>query len=136
MAHHSKTTTVPPWAPERSGQRQKRVADAIAREVALLLLNKIKDPRLLHVSISRVTVSKDMKRATVFYTVFGDDEAVRHAGAGLTSAGGFIRSHLARALELRVTPMLDFAYDRSLVQQEAMERLFKEIGSDDAPQSD
>jgi ribosome-binding factor A len=108
-----------------------RVADAIRREVAILLLSKSKDPRLLPVSVSRVTVSKDMKRATIFYTVFGNDDEVHNAEAGLAGAKGFIRRHLAQTLDLRVTPVLDFAYDRSLVHQEALERLFKEIGAHD-----
>ena len=78
-----------------------------------------------------MTVTKDLRQAKIFYSIFGDERKVREAAAGMASAKGFIRKHLARTLNLRTTPELTFERDLSLVRQEEMERLFKELHSED-----
>jgi len=129
-AHPKKS--VYPFSREAGGnKRPKRVADMIKNEIALLLLRKVKDPRLVRVSIVTAEVTGDLRRAVVYYSVLGDQEQVRKAAAGLDSAKGFSRSHLARELGLRVTPELVFKHDLSMVHQENMERLLKEIHIDD-----
>ncbi|OGQ96819.1 MAG: ribosome-binding factor A [Deltaproteobacteria bacterium RIFOXYD12_FULL_57_12] len=117
--------------PEGGNKRPQRVADAIRQEISLLLVGKINDPRLVPLSITSVEVTRDLRWAKVFYSVFGGEQQARDAAAGLASAKGFIRSHLAGVLGLRVTPDLDFRRDFSLVRQEEMERLLKEIAADD-----
>ena len=103
----------------------------IQHEIGLLLVTRLKDPRLAHVSILQVTVTKDLRQAKIFYSIFGDEQKVREAAAGMASAKGFIRKHLARTLNLRTTPELTFERDLSLVRQEEMERLFRELHSED-----
>lgn len=114
-------------------KRPKRIADIIKNEIALLLLRKVKDPRLANVSIVTVEVTRDLRKAIVYYSVLGDDELVRKAADGIERAKGFIRSHLARELGLRATPELIFKHDLSMVHQEHMERLLKEIHKDAEP---
>jgi ribosome-binding factor A len=121
--------TVP--APRKGSKRVQRVADMIQHEIALLLVSRIKDPRLVHVSILRVNVTKDLRQAKIFYSIFGDENKVREAATGLASAKGYIRKHLAGALDLRVTPELTFERDLSLIRQEEIERIFKELHSED-----
>jgi ribosome-binding factor A len=88
-----------PFGREAAGnKRPKRVADMIKNEIALLLLRKVKDPRLTSVSIVTAEVTKDLRRAVVYYSVLGDDNQVKKAAEGLERAKGFIRSHLAREL--------------------------------------
>lgn len=103
----------------------------IRNEIATLLITQIKDPRLLHVSIVSVRITKDLKRAMVFYSVFGDEQAVKAAGEGLAKAKGFIRRHISREMDLRVTPELEFKHDLSIVRQEEMERLLRDIRRED-----
>lgn len=112
------------------GKRPQRVADVIRREISELLVTRMKDPRLAPVSIVSVTMTKDLKKARVHYSVFGDESQVEKAAAGLDSAKGFIRSHLARTLALRATPELAFFHDLSLVHQEEMEKMLKELATD------
>ena len=133
MAAHSKKSLYP-FAREAVGnKRPKRVADMIKNEIALLLLRKVKDPRLTNVSIVTAEVTKDLRRAVVYYSVLGDDKQVRKAAEGLECAKGFIRSHLARELGMRATPELVFKHDLSMARQEEMERLLKEIHIDAEP---
>jgi ribosome-binding factor A len=134
MAAHPKKSLYPPFGREAAGnKRPKRVADMIKNEIALLLLRKVKDPRLTNVTIVTAEVTKDLRRALVYYSVLGDDKKVQDAAAGLDRAKGFIRSHLARELGMRATPELVFKHDLSMAHQEAMERLLKEIHIDVEP---
>jgi ribosome-binding factor A len=133
MAAHLKKSLYTFGREDAGSKRPKRVADMIKNEIALLLLRKVKDPRLTSVSIVDAEVTKDLRRAIVYYSVLGDDSQVKKAAEGLDRAKGFIRSHLARELGMRVTPELVFKQDRSMEQQEKMERLLKEINIDAEP---
>lgn len=111
-------------------KRSIRVADAIKNELAILLLQKVRDPKIGKVVLSRVEVTDDLKYARIYYIVHGDDAAIREADRGLKRAKGFFRSHLAETLNLRFTPELQFRYDKSEEQVEEMERLFREIAKE------
>ncbi|MBQ3934593.1 MAG: 30S ribosome-binding factor RbfA [Clostridia bacterium] len=89
--------------------RQDRVNDAVAREMTELL-RRAKDPRIsgAFVSVSGARVSGDLSQAKIYYSVLGPDEGVEE---GLKSASGYLRSELARTLNLRVTPKLIFVRD-------------------------
>lgn len=123
--------TVP--ARQKGPKRVQRVADMIKNEINLLLISRIKDPRLTHVSIVKVILTKDLKRAKIFYSVYGDEQEACKAATGLASAAGFIRKHLARELDLRATPALTFERDLSMARQEEIERILKELDSEDGP---
>ncbi len=107
-------------------RRPSRVGDLIKAEIATLLLRKIKDPRVQHVSITKVDVSPDLRNARVMFGVYGDQDP-KEAAKGLESCKGFIRSTLARVLEMKYVPALQFKQDLSAQRQDEMERLFKEI---------
>ncbi len=108
-------------------KRSVRVADVIRHEIALLLLNKTRDPKLHDVYVSRVEVTDDLKYARIFFTVLGGKKEIRNAESGLQRAKGFMRSHLAKTLNLRYTPALQFRYDKTAEKVAKMEELFQEI---------
>lgn len=120
-------------APSNTYKRPQRVADMIRGEIGMLLLRKIKDPRLVNVTVVGVSVTKDLRRARISYSVFGDETVAKKVKDGLAKAKGFIRSHLAKELSLRVTPELEFVRDFTMARQEEMERLFKEIDRENEP---
>ncbi|XHM63664.1 30S ribosome-binding factor RbfA [Streptomyces nigra] len=92
--------------------RAKRLADLIREVVAQKLQRGIKDPRLgSHVTITDTRVTGDLREATVFYTVYGDDEERADAAAGLESAKGVLRSEVGRAAGVKFTPTLTFVAD-------------------------
>jgi ribosome-binding factor A len=130
MATHPKKSIYTFGREDTGSNRPKRVADMIKNEIALLLLRKVKDPRLTSVSIVDAEVTRDLRRSVVYYSVLGDEKQIKKAAEGLDRAKGFIRSHLARELGLRVTPELVFKRDLSMEHQERMERLLKEINVD------
>lgn len=92
--------------------RAKRLADLIREVVAQKLQRGIKDPRLgTHITITDTRVTGDLREATVFYTVYGDDEERKTAAAGLESAKGILRSEVGRAAGVKFTPTLAFVMD-------------------------
>jgi ribosome-binding factor A len=114
---------------EKTGRRPARVADSIKNEIATLLLRKIKDPRVYNVTITEVKITPDLRRAWIYFSCL--DENVEEVAAGLTSAKGFIRSHLARAMGLRYVPDLEFKHDLTIDRMVEMDKIFKEIAAED-----
>ncbi|PID55493.1 ribosome-binding factor A [candidate division KSB3 bacterium] len=116
-----------------SGSEQKRssrVAEAIKNELSELLVTRVADPRLAGAHISRVEVSGDLGLARIFYTVFGDKKQIRAAGKGFDRASGFMRSHIAKTLNLRFTPALQFQYDSVADKVAELDGLFQEIANE------
>lgn len=111
-------------------KRSSRVAEAIRNELAVLLLNKVRDPRLQGVSISRVEVPDDLSSARIFFTVFGGKKEIKEAGAGFEAAKGFMRSHIAKILNLRFTPTLLFRYDNVVEKVAELDEIFQEIANE------
>lgn len=92
--------------------RAKRLADLIREVVAEKLHRGIKDPRLgTHVTVTDTRVTGDLREATVFYTVYGDEEDRKAAAAGLESAKGVLRSAVGSAAGIKHTPSLTFVAD-------------------------
>ena len=94
--------------------RAKRLSDALLREVSMILLEEVKDPRLELVSISGVRLNKDLSIAEVLFTHSGGAEKREEVQKGLDAARGFIRTQLGKRLNMRRTPELRFVWDEFL----------------------
>jgi len=119
--------------PESS--RPKRVAEAIKNELTILLLQRVRDPRLRSVTISGVDVTPDLKRAKIYFVLPAGMDA-RPVLKALKSAKGFFRSQLAKLLNMRYTPELVFFQDRQNEEAEHLEGLFREIAEERKPDED
>lgn len=96
----------------REFSRSLRVAEQVQRELALLIRQEVKDPRIGMVTVSEVRVSSDLGHATVFVTLLdGDAEATAESVAILNHAAAFLRRALGKRLLLRVVPQLKFVHD-------------------------
>ena len=111
-------------------KRAARVADVIKNELSLLLVQRAQDPHLREITISRVELSDDLRHARVYYTLFPGQAVLPEVTRSLERATGFMRSHLARTLNLRFTPELRFWYDEEFEQVEKIERLLDEISQE------
>ncbi|WP_253306487.1 30S ribosome-binding factor RbfA [unidentified bacterial endosymbiont] len=97
--------------------RPQRVAQALQKELAVILQRDVRNPRIGTVSLMGVEVSRDLAHAKVFVTFFeqpGDTARIQQGLAALQQAGGFIRSRLGKTLRLRLVPALHFFHDPSL----------------------
>lgn len=91
--------------------RARRLADRIRVIVAGMLERRIKDPRLGFVTITEVRVTNDLRDATVYYTVLGDDAERESSAAALASATGVLRSEVGHQTGVKFTPTLAFVAD-------------------------
>ncbi|MFJ2741258.1 30S ribosome-binding factor RbfA [Streptomyces sp. NPDC087440] len=113
--------------------RAKKLADLIQQVVAEKLLRGVKDPRLgTHVTITDTRVTGDLREATVFYTVYGDDEDRANAAAGLQSAKGVLRSAVGQAAGTKFTPTLTFVADALPENAKTIEDLLDKARATDA----
>jgi ribosome-binding factor A len=113
--------------------RAKKLADLIREVVAEKLLRGVKDPRLgTHVTITDTRVTGDLREATVFYTVYGDDEERAAAAAGLESAKGILRSAVGSAAGTKFTPTLTFIADALPDNAKTIEDLLDKARASDA----
>jgi len=115
---------------KRERKRSVRVADAIQMELSMFFLQKVRDQKLSNVTVTNVRVTDDLKSARIFYTVSGDERGRRQAAEALRRATGFVRSHLAKILNLRYTPALRFEYDTKADKVEELDQIFAEIASE------
>jgi ribosome-binding factor A len=121
----------------REFPRTRRVGEQIQRELAGLVHEELKDPRLGMVSISGVVVSRDLAHARVYVSVLGKHEAVDESIRVLNNAAGFLRHKLGRRMRLRVVPQLRFYFDSSLEEGARMDALIKAaISGTDVPGND
>ncbi len=99
----------------REFSRAERVSDALQQELAVLIREEIRDPRVGMVNVTGVDVSRDLAYAKVHVTFVGDraEDDINTAVEALNGASGYLRKCLAASIKLRVTPKLSFLYDKS-----------------------
>lgn len=108
--------------------RAQRVAEQMRKEITDVLLREVSDPRTKNATITSVDVTGDLQQATVYYTVLGDDEAVKaETQVGLDKATGFIRREVGTRIRLRKTPELSFAYDSSVAYGSHIDSLIRDL---------
>jgi ribosome-binding factor A len=91
--------------------RARKLADRIRVIVAEMLETRVKDPRLGFVTVTDARITGDLRDATVFYTVYGDETARADTAAALESAKGVLRTEVGRQTGVRFTPSLTFVAD-------------------------
>lgn len=107
--------------------RQERVAEAIRKEVSMILHEELKDPRLGFITITRVELTPDLRSAKVFFSVLGKEEDHKKTREALDSAGGFIRKLVSERINLRLAPEIMFREDRSSEYSVRIQELLEEI---------
>lgn len=112
--------------------RVRRLADRIQEIVAQLLERRVKDPRLGFVTVTDVRLTNDMREATVFYTVLGDDAERAGTAVALESAKGLIRSEVGRVTGVRFTPSIAFVPDALPTTAAHIDDLLRQAAQDDA----
>ncbi len=117
--------------------RSDRVSDAIQRLLGQLIPQEIRDPRVGMININQVTVSRDMAHAKVYVTFVGDDEAKSlEAVSVLNKASGFLRTFVARELDMRTVPKLQFFYDKTAIRGQEISSLIDRALAEDKRHQD
>ncbi len=111
--------------------RKNRLSTEMKREIADIIQNQLKDPRLGLASVTGVEVSGDLAHANVYFSCLGGQEQRAETGAVLGKSAGFIRSQLAARLNTRTVPELHFQPDTSIEYGMKIEKILAEVLPED-----
>jgi ribosome-binding factor A len=117
-------------AGDQKPKRATRVAEGVREELSALIARTVRDPRVRGVTIGRVDMTDDLRRARVLVRLLegGDDDARREeAIEGLSRASGLLRREVTKRLGLRYAPELVFVYDDGQDAASRIEQLLAEV---------
>ena len=119
----------------REFSRSQRMAEQVRRELAEIVQDEIKDPRVGFLSFTEVRMSRDLSHAVVYCSVLNSDD-LHESIEVLNRAVGFIRKSIARRIRARIVPTLKFVADESIVRGAEMDELINAALKSDEKQSD
>ena len=117
----------------KNSVKNTRINSEVQKVLAETIRGEIKDPRIAPLtSVVAVEVFPDLKTCKAWISVLGDEAAQKETMAGLRSASGFIKSRLAKEINLRITPEVQFIMDQSIAYGVNMSHKIDEVmGSQD-----
>ncbi len=107
--------------------RKKRLESLLKREISMIIMREIKDPRIHFVTVTNVSLTNDYKMAHIYVSVMGDENEKEKNLEGLNNASGFIRKLIGESINIRYNPELKFKIDDSFEQQDKIFKILKEI---------
>ncbi|HIS27070.1 MAG TPA: 30S ribosome-binding factor RbfA [Candidatus Pullilachnospira intestinigallinarum] len=111
--------------------KNTRINGEVLKELSLIIREEIKDPRIhMMTSVTAVEVAPDLKTCKAYISVLGDDREKSDTIAGLRSAEGYIRRLLAKRLNLRNTPEIQFRLDESIEYGIHMSKVIREVNQE------
>jgi len=117
--------------------RVARVAEAIREVASETILFELKDPRVRHVTVTRVEVSADLQHARIYVSVMGSEREQKLCLQGLRRAAGFVQRRIGQQLRMRYTPEITFVLDQGVKKSIEISRLLDQLRSqsDRSPQT-
>lgn len=113
-------------------KRLNRVQAEIQRIVSELLIEGLKDPRIDKMtSVSKVELSNDASIATIYFSIYGDNKTKEDTLEALENAKGYIRSRIAKVLEIRQVPELRFKIDESIEYSIEIQEILNKLNLDE-----
>lgn len=108
--------------------RSGRINEEIRKEISSIIQSDIKDPRLSSmISVTKVDVTKDLRYAKVYVSIFSKDNNKEESLAALKSSAGFIRHLVGERINLRYTPEIIFELDNSIEHGMQIEEILHKI---------
>lgn len=111
--------------------KNTRINGEVQKELSQIIRMEIKDPRIaMMTSVTAAEVAPDLKTCKAYISVLGDEKAKADTLAGLRSAEGYIRKLLAKNVNLRNTPVIQFVLDESIEYGVTMSKLIDDLNQD------
>jgi ribosome-binding factor A len=110
------------------GDRMRRVNEAVREVLSARIAEGLDDPRIGFVTVTAVHTTTDLRQARVFVSVLGDETARASTLEGLDSAHGLLQLSIARQLNMKRTPMLQFVFDESIDRGMRITELLEDEG--------
>ncbi len=111
----------------------RRVAEQIKKDVSLIIGSEMKDPRVSGItSVTDVDVSRDLRYATVYVSIFGSEAEQEETLRTLVGAAGFIRGEIGKRIRLRYTPEINFQLDHSIAYGAHIEEVIRSLKNEES----
>ena len=111
--------------------RLGRINEELMKAISHIITYELKNPDVTGmISVTRCKVTPDLKYAKVYVSLL-NSKNVEKTMQGLKNSAGFIRSQVAKKVNLRITPELVFEYDDSIEHGEKIDNILKEISKQD-----
>jgi len=110
-----------------TSRRALKAAEAVREVVSMAILSELNDPRIRDVTVTHVEVSADLRHAKVHVSVMGDARRQNLSLRGLQSAAGFLQAKVARRIETRYTPRIQFVLDQGVKRSIEVARILQEV---------
>jgi ribosome-binding factor A len=110
-----------------TSRRVQKVAEAIREVVSMAILTEIKDPRVRDVTVTYVEVSGDLRQAKVHVSIMGEETRQQLSLRGLQNSTGFLQSKVAKRIDTRYTPRLEFVLDLGVKRSIEISRILREV---------
>lgn len=112
--------------------RAARIGKRMQELLSELLLFRVTDPRLQGIFVTDVNVDRELSVASIFVSALEGVEREREVLAGLKHASGFLRSELAKEMDLRTFPRLRFVWDPTPERAQRIEQIISELNQSDS----
>ena len=106
-------------------KRSDRVNSLLHRELATLISEELRDPRIVFATVTSVETTGDLRLARIFVSVLGDDATARETMRALDEAKPYIRHELGARVDLRFVPDIEFVSDRSAARAARISTLLR-----------
>jgi ribosome-binding factor A len=108
--------------------RAGRINEEIKKEISSIIQNDVRDPRMnAMVSVTKVDVTKDLRYAKVFVSIFGNEESKSETFTALKNSAGFVRREVGHRINLRYTPEILFEIDNTIEHGMHIDELLYQI---------
>lgn len=107
--------------------KKERMEKILEREISSIIFQEIKNEKIKFVTITKATLTNDLSIATIYYTVYGNQDQINASMEALNEAKGFIRTVLSKRIEVKKVPDLKFKYDESFEQGNKIEQILKNL---------
>lgn len=107
--------------------RDKKIAEEIRREAALILGFELSDPVLFGLVVTTVRMTADLKLARVYYALPGRESEKKQVQQTLKKASGYVRGLLSERIHMKYIPQVEFFYDESLEIEAKIKEIFQEV---------
>jgi len=110
-----------------TSRRVQKAAQAIREVVSMAILADLKDPRIRDVTVTFVEISADLRQAKVHVSVMGDETKQNLSLRGLQNSAGYLQSLVAKRIDARYTPRLEFMLDLGVKRSIEISRILSEV---------
>jgi len=117
---------------KRESHRREKVEGLVKQVISRIIIHEMKDPRCGFCTVTGVKISKDLKSASVFVSVLGEEAEQRNTLRSLEHAKAFIQKRLFQEVRMKYTPVISFFQDRSIERSVRISQILREEGVPDS----